>query len=207
MLVALFCLIPFILVPVYLSFRILNRGWDSPLHRFATLLTLKPLIASVISIIGGTLISFEGTMDTPYVASLIVLLFALPGALVTLLILLPYNTLVMGLTAMPAAQRLLALDTLRWIVGIVVIALILGPIRGNPQLAVFILLLLPLGMALPSIFAALVYLSLGKAEPKLKNVDKAKRKQKDEEPDFFPQPETDIELKAKNALKTKRSSD
>lgn len=198
------CLGPILLIPIIMSAVLFFRRADNPLSMYTILLMLKPLAGALITLWGLSIIIARPISDSLTRGS-IVILFAVPGALLTLLILLPYHKLVMGETAIPIARRLLGMDLTRWLITTATLSFIIAALGSSSQLASLPLnFLIPIAVAMPSLFAAIAFASVNNYV-KAKNDEKSKRKPKDEADVFFEafaEMEEKAPFKAKKGLKT-----
>jgi len=142
------CIVPF-LAPARAGFQLLAEGSDDDLTRMAGLLTLKPLLTTPLWI------AIAAILGDPYQYRSSVLIFMpavvaiLPGACLTLVAAIRFRSTLSGPWA-GKARLLLALDCVRWFN-----SLLFGTASaGIEPLQLLYLVTIPLGLAMPSIFAS-----------------------------------------------------
>lgn len=170
MVVLLLCIVTVFIVPLMLGIIILLHAQDR-FAQFAGWMTLKPLLATPLWFF---VTSWLATNASPRLA---VYVNWLPGAALTVLLVVAYRQVVLGDSAHPAALRLLGLDFARWISTAVMYATFnMATVTSSNDFSSLGACLMPLAIFMPAIFAVVAFYSINTA---------SKRKPKHEDESAF----------------------
>jgi hypothetical protein len=136
-------IVPIFIVPTIVGFYLLVSYPGGGLKRMAGWLTLKPLVATPLWI--GILNSITNRSDGSIILTII------PGAGLTLFIILAFKPLLFGPERSSTAWWLIRLDCVRWINSFVL--LVLQPTPSKSLLAPVVCGTVVLGLTMPTLFA------------------------------------------------------
>jgi hypothetical protein len=143
-------IVPIFIVPAIVGFYLLVSSRGNGLRRMAGWLTLKPIVATPIWI--AILDSITSRWDASIILTII------PGAGLTLLIMLAFQPLLFGPQRSSTAWWLIKLDCVRWINSFVLLAL--EPTPSGSLLAPVVCGTVVLGLTMPTLFAIVVWFSM-----------------------------------------------
>jgi len=144
LLLALLCM-PTAIIPLIVGIHLIRRGADNPFAQFAGLLTLKPLLATPLWVMSASTLRYGETNGLP--------LTLLPGAGLTLFLMLLYHTLLFGEDAVRAAWWLIVLDCVRWLNSFAMLIMGGAYIRIPSEFLGTNCILVVAALLLPTIFA------------------------------------------------------
>ncbi|MBZ0279465.1 MAG: hypothetical protein K8L97_01910 [Anaerolineae bacterium] len=152
MFAVLFCVVSTFVVPLIIGVMILGRAAGDPVFRFAGWMTLKPILATPLWFFMTSWLATNASLR------LAVYVNWLPGAAITLLLVLAYRQTMFGDSAHPAALRLLGLDFARWISTAVMYATLnIANVTISSDFSALGACLIPLAVFMPTIFAVVAF--------------------------------------------------